>query len=205
MNLLHCLRVRIRAARLFSGSQKGWSEPYFFAHYESYSSISVDILRLAFSQAVEYIKSQEAQYYHIVKVSSTMLGWLVAALISLTGASVALIPGGWSTFLALCIYGIVVLFFPAIVLVFGVHFGQSSYYPGSRPSAFLSAKTWDGLSEIEDTSTQEKWFLMGSLWQLERAAFLNNKWNLRRVKAYRLAVLSTLAGVLGALILIIIL
>lgn len=205
INLIRRLRVRIRAARLFPVRMRGWREPYFFSHWNVADELPVEVLRIAFQEAKDYVKAQEDQYLHVVKVSSTLLGWIVAAIMSLVGAFAALAPGGWSVSMSMVMYGIVALSLPASVLVLGIHVGQHSYLPGNKPSVFLSAETWDSLTELEGKSRKEKWFLMGSLWQLEREAFLNDKWNMRRVRAYRLALSLLASGVMGALLLAILL
>ena len=99
----------------------------FFSDVEFRKAVDVAVIRRAYEDANKKVSSQYESNNRLKRMSGTLLGWIVAALISLAGAIVALYPGGWSVALIMAVYAFAALFVPAGILVFRLHYGCLLY------------------------------------------------------------------------------
>ena len=161
----------------------------FFSDVEFRKAVDVAVIRRAYEDANKKVSSQYESNNRLKRMSGTLLGWIVAALISLAGAIVALYPGGWSVALIMAVYAFADLFVPAGILVFRLHYGNIFHIPGHAPRYSLSRPMCDYMKKLRPED-QEKMFLVHMLQNRQMDIDANDAAHLRHVKAYRAAVIS---------------
>lgn len=175
-------------------------QEYFRTNSEFSGKVCKGLVQEAYQAAKRRIESQMENERHITRVSATFLGWLVAGLMSLAGIVVTLVPGGYSVALVMASYGFFALLLPAVVLLFGLHVGQSFHMPGCRPRAFFTEEVVDWINRTPK-SEQEIQVLLARLQTLQWTSDENEKIHGRQVRARRRAVYILCAELLFAVML----
>lgn len=115
------------------------------------TSLTPGIIDLAYKEANKKIDNQIMIIQNTQHIIQTMLGWLLAAIISLVGVLASfLISDGSPTGVILCIAGIIALSIPAIILWKGALYKISLDSSGAPPTYFLHEKTVSWLSGIRE-------------------------------------------------------
>ena len=109
-------------------------QEYFRTNVEFADKVSEETINLVLGDAKKAIESQENNYNRIIRTSSTLLGWVVAGIISLSGVIVVLAQAGFSITLIMATYGFVSLLIPLWILTRGLHYKQDLYTPGCPPN-----------------------------------------------------------------------
>ena len=161
----------------------------FFSDMEFRKAVDVAVVRRAYEDANREVSSQYESNNRLKRMSGTLLGWIVAALISLAGAIVALYPGGWSVALIMAVYAFAALFVPAGILIARLHYGNIFYIPGHAPRYSLSRPMCEYMKKLRPED-QEKMFLIQMLQNRQMDIDANNAIHVRHVRAYRAAVIS---------------
>ena len=174
----------------------------FFSDVEFRKVVDVAVIRRAYEDANKEVSSQYESNNRLKRMSGTLLGWIVAALISLAGAIVALYPGGWSVALIIAVYGFAALFVPAGILVGSLHYRNIFYIPGHAPRYSLSRPMCDYMKLLKP-ELQEKMFLIQMLQNRQTDIDANNAIHMRHVKAYRAAVISIFSTIIVGAVLFI--
>lgn len=174
----------------------------FFSDVEFRKAVDVAVIRRAYEDANKKVSSQYESNNRLKRMSGTLLGWIVAALISLAGAIVALYPGGWSVALIMAVYAFAALFVPAGILVGSLHYGNIFYIPGHAPRYSLSRPMCDYMKLLKP-ELQEKMFLIQMLQNRQTDIDANDAAHLRHVKSYRAAVISLLSIIIAGAVLFI--
>lgn len=168
----------------------------FFSDVEFRKAVDVAVIRRAYEDASKEVSSQYESNNRLKRMSGTLLGWIVAALISLAGAIVALYPGGWSVALIMAVYAFAALFVPAGILASSLHYRNIFYIPGHAPRYSLSQPMCDYMKKLRPED-QEKMFLIHMLQNRQTDIDANNTIHMRHVRTYRAAIIS-IFSIIGA-------
>lgn len=168
----------------------------FFSDVEFRKAVDVAVIRRAYEDASKEVSSQYESNNRLKRMSGTLLGWIVAALISLDGAIVALYPGGWSVALIMAVYAFAALFVPAGILAGSLHYRNIFYIPGHAPRYSLSRPMCDYMKKLRPED-QEKMFLIHMLQNRQTDIDANNTIHMRHVRTYRAAIIS-IFSIIGA-------
>lgn len=176
-------------------------QEYFRTNVEFADKVSEETINLVLGEAKKAIESQENNYNRIIRTSSTLLGWVVAGIISLSGVIVVLAQTGFSVTLIMATYGFVSLLIPLWILARGLHYKQDLYTPGCPPNNLLSKDIVDWIVAYGDSGSQEVQFKIMYLQSLQRHWDKNNTWHINRVMNYRAAVKSIIVcAVVGTIL-----
>lgn len=109
---------------------------------EFYDSIPKELdprcLEVALDLARQASESLYANYNNVKKLCTTLLGWTVAASMSLVAAIVAQIPNGWNLQMIMTAYGLALSLTTSLVIILGGLFKRDWYLPGLEPTSCLS-------------------------------------------------------------------
>ena len=178
-------------------------QEYFRTNVEFADKVSEETINLVLGEAKKAIESQENNYNRIIRTSSTLLGWVVAGIISLSGVIVVLAQAGFSITLIMATYGFVSLLIPLWILTRGLHYKQDLYTPGCPPNNLFFKDIVDWIVAYGDSGSQEMQFKIMYLQSLQRHWDKNNTWHINRVMNYRAAVKSIIVcAVVGVILFI---
>lgn len=109
------------------------------------------IIELAYEEANKEIDNQVAIIQNTQRIIQTIMGWLLAAIVSLIGILAAQLTGkGDPTGECLTVAGIIALTIPACILWKGTLYRTSLNSAGAPPSYFLHPDTVAWLSTIRE-------------------------------------------------------
>lgn len=117
------------------------------------SKLTTKIVDLAYEEGIRRLESQVAALARTKQLVQTILGWYVAAGISLVGILVGQIASGGSGFtIIMATYGTVVVAVSAWRFWNGSLFDTVTYEPGVEPAEFLNDEAVDWLNTLPDES-----------------------------------------------------
>ena len=173
---------------------------------EFYDSIPKELdprcLEIALDLARQASESLYANYNNVKKLCTTLLGWTVAASMSLVAAVVAQIPDGWSVQMIMTVYGLAISLATSLVLLLGGFFRRDWYLPGLEPTSCLSKAR---LKYLITCSNQSNALIRNLLFDLQCDSDENTRRLSEVVRIYRLAVRILVGGIVLGVILLIVL
>lgn len=149
-----------------------------------------------------YLQYQFATLSYIQDNCRMLLGWLIAAMMALTGALIATAASDTPDTLVLITTGYELLFAFTITftLIRGVMFKRTVHLPGDSPSHFFQDEI---MKPLEGFQNKGKYIKGWHLHEIQVRIMLNDEEQEHEVKIYRLALALILIAILsGALLLI---
>lgn len=166
------------------------------------SKLTARIVDMAYEEGIRRLESQVAALARTKQLVQTILGWYVAAGISLVGILVGQIASGGSGFtIIMATYGTVVVAVSAWRFWNGSLFDTVTYEPGVEPAEFLNDEAVDWLNTLPDESW-EFYKKHQELVRIQKAIDRNTAQSVRIRRLYRRGVRVTVFGLFGAAILI---
>lgn len=163
-----------------------------------------EIIDHALSEGIRYMESQATHIESTQSKVITILGWIIAALISLIGVLVAQISAGTSGGVAfwMNLYGIIALAIPAALILFGVLFNVDTYLPGNLPSNTLDKPVVDWINTRKRDSRKADLLKLSDIQMVESSCEANDRTIKRLAVFYRLGIASLSLLILGGIILL---
>ena len=170
---------------------------------EFYDSIPKELdprcLEVALDLARQASESLYANYNNVKKLCTTLLGWTVAASISLVAAIVAQIPNGWNLQMIMTAYGLALSLTTSLVIILGGLFKRDWYLPGLEPTSCLSKAR---LKYLITCSNQSDALIRNLLFDLQCDSDENTRRLSEIVRIYRLTVRILVGGTIAGVILL---
>jgi len=163
-----------------------------------------EIVDHALSEGIRYMESQAAHIDSTQRKVITILGWIIAALISLISFLVVQISAGTRNGVAfwMNLYGIIALSIPAALILFGVLFNVDTYLPGNLPSNTLDKTVIDWVNTRRRDSRKVDLLKLSEIQMVEDSCEANDR-TIRRLSIfYRLGIASLSLLILGGIILL---
>lgn len=166
------------------------------------SRLTPELVDMAYQEGMRHLDSQSRKLAQTKQLVQTILGWYVAAGISLIGILVGQIASGGSAFtIAMAAYGTAIVTISAWRFWSGSLFDTITYEPGVEPAVFLNDETVSWLNTLPD----ERWGFFKKhqeLIRIQKASDRNMDQSIRIRRCYRRGVRVTVFGLFGAVILI---
>ncbi|MBQ6186038.1 MAG: hypothetical protein IJK48_09240 [Bacteroidales bacterium] len=177
----------------------------------STGGITVDIEKLdpeivsyALDEGKLLLESQSKSIDSTQRKVITILGWIIAALISLIGILVKQVASGSPQNVAfwMNLYGIIALAIPATLILFGVLFNVETYLPGNEPANTLDETVINWVNSRRRETRKIDLLKLSNLQMVQACCSANNKTIKRLVIFYRMGIASLLLLILGGVILL---
>lgn len=162
--------------------------------------IDIGAIDTALEQGNEYLRHQYSSIIHIRDNCKMILGWLIGAMMALTGTIMATLAADTPDVMILTVSAYELLFAAATAatILYGAMYRRTVFLPGASPSYLISDDIIKALDGVQDKTK----YIRG--WQLQEIQFRimhNDSEQIHEVKVYRLSLtLCIFAVVSGAMI-----
>lgn len=180
--------------------------PYNEQVYEAASGLDSEALRDLTDQANMYRDNLDRSLRGVISRSWILVGWLVTVASSLTAVLVSQIWGDYpnADVIVIASFGLAASLGIILFIVIKNFLFVSWFVPGEPPSIMLRKETMDLMADCTEKETHRR-ILAYNLIESQRLIDYNKGVLESIIKPYRISVISTLAALLGGVILVIIL
>lgn len=160
-------------------------------------SLDMDAVNTGIDLGNRCLEYQYKTIYSIRDNCKMLLGWLIGAMMALTGALTATVVSETPDLIILISagYELIFAFLIAATIIHGTMFRKTVFFPGDSPSHIFSDKSLQALKDFDDVRTR---YIKG--WHLEEIQFRimqNKKEQLHEVTVYRRALALCLTAILS--------
>ena len=163
-----------------------------------------EIVNYALEEGKLLLESQSKSIDSTQRKVIIILGWIIAALISLIGILVKQVASGSPHNVAfwMNLYGIIALAIPAALILFGVLFNVETYLPGNEPANTLDETVINWVNSRRRETRKIDLLKLSNLQMVQDCCITNNTTIKRLVIFYRLGIASLSLLILGGVILL---